>query len=409
MNPFQLATLEYQQEHFSEAKKHFEQALKLALSQGRPTSSIYYNLGSVCYRLKQYDQSKLYFKKLIQHDNLRAVAYYNLALIENKLSEKKSAIHYLKKSKKYSTDKSLSRLINKQLLKISGKRSGKFSKTTKKDWHAYLYLSPGYDSNIRFAPLEVASNESGSFIQTIAAVDKKIAGEGYGVKKQALLATATVFLSNYLETDFNDFSLYDIGLRYLVPVSKWRNSIDLNLKRSTYGHEHYQQVYAVTLRTRRTYPDGDLLRLRYRYEQIESLNTSFSHLEGSRQKLRAGYQFRWPADSMYLWYELEMNDRENTVRRNYSPTRNAFRLRYEKKFNKKNKAYIEASYRHSNYDRTPTQDRKDRRTDFFLAFVSDIAKDWQLQARWGYRRNRSTESEFSYDRHTVLLTMRLAF
>jgi len=408
-----LASQQYNQGEYAQAKVSFELALSQAQQQGKPANTIYYNLGSVCYQLKQYDQSKLYFEKLLNHNKLKAVAYYNLALIENKQGNKKSTIDYLHQSKKASTDSQLSTLVDQQLLKLIKQKPQRTKTVTYKDWHAYLYLSPGYDSNIRFAPADIASNESGSFLQFYGLFDKRIIGEGDGKKDPALLITSSVFLSNYFSTDFNDYNIFDIGLRYLLPVNKWRNTIEFNIKKSTYGHSDYLSYYVATFKTRRRFSGGNTLRLRYRYEQINSLASRYDYLEGYRQKLRLGYQFKWPGDALDLWYELELNDRENlktnTVDLNYSPTRNTFRLRYEKKINKTNRVYGELEYRHSDYDPTPTQDRLDKRSGYLLAYVNDIAKDWQLLARWGFRSNSSTESVFSYDRHVVLLTLRKSF
>ncbi len=408
-----LASQQYNQGEYAQAKVYFELALNQAQQQGEPTHTIYYNLGSVCYQLNQFDQSKLYFEKLLNHNKLKAVAYYNLALIENKQGNKKSTIDYLHQSKKASTDSQLSKLVDQQLLKLSKKKPQRTKTVTYKDWHAYLYLSPGYDSNIKFSPADIASNESGSFLQFYGIVDKRIIGKGDGKKDPALLITSSVFLSNYFSTDFNDYNIFDIGLRYLLPVNQWRNTIELNLKKSTYGHRDYQRLYVATFKTRRRFSGGNTLRLRYRYEQINSLDRRFDYLEGYRQKLRLGYQFKWPSDKLDLWYELELNNRENlktnTLDLNYSPTRNTFRVRYEKKFNTTNRVYGELEYRHSEYDPTPTQDRLDKRSGYLLAYVNDIAKDWQLLARWGFRKNISTESVFSYDRHVVLLTLRKSF
>lgn len=406
---FRLGSQQYNQGEYAQAKVHFELALNQAQQQGKPTNTIYYNLGSVCYQLEQYDESKLYFEKLLDDNKLKAVAYYNLALIENKQGNKQSTIDYLHQSRKVSTDSQLSKLVDQQLLKLSKQKPQRTKTVTYQDWHAYLYLSPGYDSNIKFAPAEVASNESGSFLQFYGLFDKRIAGKGYGKKDHALLITSSVFLSNYFSTDFNDYNIFDIGLRYLLPVRQWRNTIDFNIKKSTYGHRDYQRLYMATFKTLRKFSDGNTLSLRYRYEQINSLDPLFDYLEGNRQKLRLGYQFKWPSDLVDLWYELELNDRENTVKRNYSPTRNTFRVRYEKKFNATNRVYGELEYRHSDYDPTPTQDRLDKRTGYLLAYVNDITQDWKFLARWGFRSNNSTESIFSYDRHVMLLTLRKSF
>jgi len=394
---------------YAQAKQYFERALKQTQGKGQASQIIYYNLGSVCYKLEQYDSSRDYFKKLLDDDRFSAVAYYNLALIENKQGNDAAAIDNLKASKAVSRDAQLTALVERQLSTLQNVTPDKDKPTEQQDWHAHLYLTPGYDSNIKFAPLEVASDESGSFIQGIALFDKVITGAASGWKEDSLLFTATIFLSNYFSSDFNDYNLYDIGLRYKLPLSQWRNSVDLNVKKSTYGHIDYQQIYAATFKTRRYYSGGDVLRVRYRYQQINSLDAIYDYLEGNQQKLGVGYQLNWTADSVYLWYELETNNRQNTVNRNYSPTRNTVSARYEKKFDSANKVYGELAYRHSDYEPTQVQDRTDNRNDYQLAYEHDFAPDCELLARWRFTNNRSTDTIYSYDRHLVTLTLRKSF
>jgi len=399
----------FKQGEYAQAKLYFKRALTSTQGEGQASQVIYYNLGSACYKLEQYDESQAYFKKLLDSDEFAAVSFYNLALIENKLGNRDSTIDYLSASKTVSNDEQLSALVDRQLSKLQNDTPDTKQQAAQKDWHAYLYLTPGYDSNIKFAPLEVASNESGGFIQGIALFDKVIAGADTGRDEQSLLFTSSVFLSNYFSSDFNDYNLYAVGLRYLLPVSQWRNSVDLDIKKSTYGHTDYQQIYAATFKTRHRYSSGDVLRVRYRYQQIDSLDTIFDYLQGNQQQLGLGYQFNWTADSVYLWYQLETNNRQNTVNRNYSPTRNTVSVRYENKIDRTNKVYGELAYRHSDYEPTATQDRTDNRTDYLLAYEHDFAPDWELLARWRFTSNRSSDTVYSYDRHLVMLTLRKSF
>lgn len=410
LNDVQQGRQYFEQGDYTQAKRSFERALEKLQPGTKSESSLYYNLGSTCYKLEQYDESSVYFNKLLDDKKFAALANYNLALIENKRNNKAVALHYLKRSKKASTDARFTKLVDRQISQLKGKvRVVKRTRTIKvQDWNAYLYLTTGYDSNINFAPLGVASSDSGYFAQAIGVFDKLIAGGG---KKDdaALFVTSSLFMSNYFATDFNDYNLYDIGLRYARPIKRWKNTIDVNLKQSTYGHDKYQRIYSTTLKTRRRFFGGDTLRLSYRYEQIDSLKSIYDYLNGNRQKFRLGYQLRWPKDSIYLWYELEINNRRDTQNLNYSPTRNTARVRYEKKFNATNRVYAEMEYRHSNYEKTAVQNRRDNRPGYQLAYVNDMAPSWQLLARWRFRANRSTEPAFEYDRHVAMLTLRKNF
>ena len=404
----------YQKKDYSNAKLSFEQALDLALKKtdavpDNTVATLRYNLGSVCYRLEQYDLSRAYFQQLLEHQSLGAIAYYNIALIENKQGDREASIDAFRTSRSLTDDEQLSALIDKQLQTLAAQKPLRRNKVSYKDWHAYLYLSPGYDSNISFAPLEIASNESGTFVQFIGTFDKVIAGKGSGSKRPALLFTSMVYANNYFSTDYNDYNIVDIGLRYAFPLGKWTNKIDLNLKQSNYGHRQFQHIAAATFRTKYRAADNDVFSLRYRYEQIASRDELFDYLDGYRQRLRLGYQFLWPKDALHLWYELEWNDRTNTVDRNYSPTRNSLRISYEKNLDRRNKFYGEYEYRHSKYEPTATQDRQDDRSAFLLGYVNDLAPTWQATVKWRYRTNRSTDPIYSYDRHVAMITLRKLF
>ena len=396
---------------YPRARTAFEQALRQHQASSAIPAALYYNLGSVNFKLKDYRASQAYFNRLTDHSKLAPLAWYNLALIENRQGHKAAAITRLNKSKALTNDPQLAALVDRQLQKLESADSpaNDSQADEKQDWHAYLYAGHGYDSNINFVPLEVGSGESGQFFQGIGLFDKVISGKDSGGKQPVWLFTSSFFASNYYSTDFNDYSLLDVGLRYKFRHQRWRHTLDLNIKQSTYGHNNYQRQYAATFRTKRRFAGGDTLRLRYRYEQISSLESIYDYLEGNRHRLRAGYQFKWPRDSVYLWYELEFNNRRNTLRRNYSPTRNGLRLRYEKKIKASHKVYLEADYRRSDYASTPTQNRLDNRHGYTLAYVYDLADDWQLKARWRVQTNRSTDSVFTYDRHVGLLTLRKSF
>jgi len=398
---------------YAQAKGYFERALEELPLNTKPSAALYYNLGSTCYKLEQYDESGSYFKKLLDEKKFSALAYYNLALIENKKDNKTIALHYFNRSKKASTDPQFNQLVEQQITNLKKQRDlsavKKTSTTVIKDWNAYLFLSTGYDSNINFAPLGIASSDSGYFVQTTGVFDKLITEMGVEEDKSALFVTSSVFMSNYFATDFNDYNLYDIGLRYAKPVQGWKNTIDINLTQSTYGHDNYQRSYNAAFRTYHQFSGGDILRSSYRYAQIESLNPLYDYLQGNQQKFRLGYQFLWPEDSVYVWYELELNNRRDTERSNFSPTRNTFRLRYEKKFDVSNSVYAEFGYRRSDYEATPFQDRLDNRSVYQLAYVNDLSPDWQLLLRWEYTSNRSDEPVYTYNRHVTMLTLRKIF
>jgi hypothetical protein len=398
---------------YADAKAAFDHVLISQQEQGEVSAAVYYNLGSVCYRLEDFDCARKHFQRLARDDryadDYAALAYYNLALVENRDGNPEAAVEALQDSRAVTSDPKLIALVNKQLAKLRKTEPRRTTTSTVKDWHSFVYLRHGYDSNIRFAPLEVASNESGDFLQFIGTIDKRIVGEGSTTKEPGLFVNAVLFATNYYSTDFNDFSLLNAGIRYDHLLHGWRNRIAANYTTSTYGKDDYLESTSLTLQTRKTLANDDQLQLRYRYEDIDSLLPVYDYLRGSRQRLRVGYQLTWPQDIVQLWYELELNDRQNTVSRNYSPTRHTLRLRYETMLDRRNRLYGEYAFRDSDYEPTLTQDRKDERSLLTLAYVNDFAPGWQAEARWRFFTNRSTDTIYSYDRHIVFLSVRKLF
>ena len=102
--------------NYRQALEHFKRAEK----GGMKTALIRYNLGSVYYRLKQYQLSKRYFKKLTHNKKIVHLAYYNLALIEHKLGHNKSAIKLFEKSAQLTDQVEFKALADRQINTLKG-------------------------------------------------------------------------------------------------------------------------------------------------------------------------------------------------------------------------------------------------------------------------------------------------
>lgn len=106
----------FTQGNYGQALEHFKRAEK----GGIKIANLSYNLGSVYYRLKQYELSKRYFEKLTRDKNLGHLAYYNLALIEYRLGHDLSAIELFEKSARSTDDAGLKTLADKQINTLKG-------------------------------------------------------------------------------------------------------------------------------------------------------------------------------------------------------------------------------------------------------------------------------------------------
>ena len=143
---------------------------------------------------------------------------------------------------------------------------------------------------------------------------------------------------------------------------------------------------------------------RYRYEDIASDYINYDYLEGWRQKLRLEYRQYNRTNIGQLYYELELNDREDYVSTttgdeySYSPTRHTLRGKYTEFLDKNWRLTGDISYRMSDYPATSTQDRNDDR--WMLATYLDYRfdKSTRLRTKLQYSDNQSTEDLYDYDR-----------
>jgi len=116
LDDFDDGVQSFKEGNYGQALEHFKRAEK----GGMKSAQLSYNLGSVYYRLKQFDLSKRCFEKLIPHKNLRHLAYYNLALIEHKLGHDKSAIELFEKSAQLTDQVEFKALADKQINTLKG-------------------------------------------------------------------------------------------------------------------------------------------------------------------------------------------------------------------------------------------------------------------------------------------------
>ena len=113
---FDAGVQSFTEGNYGQALKHFKRAEK----GGMKTALIRYNLGSVYYKLKQYELSKRYFEKLTRDKKLGYLAYYNLALLEHKLGHDKLAIELFEKSAQLTDQVEFKALADKQINTLKG-------------------------------------------------------------------------------------------------------------------------------------------------------------------------------------------------------------------------------------------------------------------------------------------------
>ena len=392
-NGFDAGVQSFTEKNYQLALEHF----KRAEGAGMQSAQLDYNLGSVYYRLGQYELSKRYFEKLTYDKNLGALAYYNLGLIEHKSGHDSKAIELFEKSVTSTQDTALISLAEKQINTLKGLQQ--------KSWFAFVSTSYGYDSNITLLSTSSASNESGFFLQTLALADWKMSGnttEG--------LHTSVLFLSSdYRDSnDFDDYS-FTLGTEYRDRVNDWKLAYGLEWEQSTFGGDDYLTIAGLVARAKINLSKTQEIRLRLTVEHISNRTTQFEFLDGSRMQFKAEYRLKSKTREYRFEYEQEFNDRSNTATESFSPTRHRFGFRYFNDLSAKTRAGMGLDFRDSDYKSVPSQNRDDERIRIRFESRYKINLTWSIDAEIIFTDNQSSEKESEYDKHLANISLNALF
>lgn len=360
-----------------------------ARSEGMETSEIYFNIGRTYYKLENYKAAKEYFLAIKNSPNMTSPAEYHLGLIAWKLNNDDEAIRYFKSV--------ISKNRNEKYIQLSKNRL-KEIRSLEKAWSVYASALLGYDSNINIAPSDIALNESDSFLDAFISLDHQLAGD----RDDGWTAEINYYQINYSETSIYDQDQYQLNIRMSHVVAGWPTHYAIGFDKSTYGNDDYQSVTQLEARTERKVSKNSLLYLDYRYEDIRSEQVLYDYLEGSRQKFKGELRQYYKDVISSIYYELELNNREDLVigtdEYSYSPTRHTVRGKYTQKLTIDWRLTGDLSYRKSDYPTTVTFNRADDR--WIAAIYADYLFENNLQfiARLEYTSNNSSELVYDYDR-----------
>lgn len=408
LDTFNQGAASFNQGYYAAAVKTF----KKAEAQGMKSPALYYNLASSYYKLGEYKKAAEYFNKVRMYKDMKTLAEYNLGLVALKQDDRKTARKWFSSVVKNGKDAKLIVLAEDKLRQT---RARKTSKWLSKKWSAYLSGALGYDNNVNFAPLGITSEKSDTFSEVVASVDYLFSGD----RNNGWLGEAYFYNLNYINEDLYDEYEFGAGIKKNLQLNRnWQTQYAFDMSKINYGGEAYQTIARLGAEARNSFSKNERLYFRYSYEDITSDKTLFDYLEGWRQKFRAEYRLYRKQDNMRLYYELELNNRNdltisppslNAGVYSYSPTRHTLRGRYTSKLSREWHLIGDLSYRASDYPVTASQDRQDDR--FRAAAYADyrFAKDLKLRAKIDYTDNRSTESIFAYKRTVYSLGLSALF
>ncbi len=377
----------FKQKNYSAAIKKF----KMAEKQGIKSVALYYNLASSYYRTGQYDRAREYFEKVKSFKRMKTIAEYNLGLIAEKQNNKTLAKQLYASVNKNSKDKKLRVLAVNRLNALTGNKQAK-------KWSAYIGLFYGNDDNVNFAPSGVSSNRSDNFFDFTASADYFISG----TSTNGWLVEASYSSIDYRKENNSDETDVGVGIKKYHKINAdWQSQYSVNYYTLDYAGGDYQTIIRLGAWGRKKLSRNERLYLRYRYDDISSENATYNYLQGTRQKFRVEYRQYNRTNNKKVYYELEVNNREDRATSSYSPTRHTVRGKYTWKFNPQWRLTADGSYRISAYPAKGSQNRNDKRIKLAAYLDYYFDRKTKLRTKMVYTDNNSNTNSFDYTRTVI--------
>ena len=371
---------------FNEGKRAFQrgdyrkavQAFELARKHGETRVALYYNLGVSYYKLGNFDDARINFEIVARNTRMAGLAHYNLGLVARKQNKRDVAISEFKLVSKTTRDEKLIILADRNLEALYSYQG---------IWRGAVLARFGYDTNVTAAATDQPAGSS-PFLSLGAYADYLIRG----TRDDGLYFTGDVSLLDYTAQDEDQNSVQG-GIKKTLSVDKYKTHYAGYFSSSTYRGSAYQNILRLEGGARNDYAADASFRLHYRYDNISSLNTAYDYLQGWRQRLRVERRGYGKQDRTRMYYELELNDRQDP---NYSPTRHTVRGVYSSNLSGTWGWDGDVSFRFSDY---PLRD--DQRLRLSLTVSRRLDADLKLQARIRHSNNNSTDPVYTYNSNEV--------
>lgn len=394
---FQAGIAAFKQGNFESALHYFQQAESLGLEK----PSLYYNIGVCCYKLGRYQEAEEAFRKTAAFSQMAPLAYYNLGVVAEKQADHDKAVYWLQKS--YDTaeadDVNLRVLAANALNQIQGK-------TAPSPWAGYVSLGMGYDDNVELVPdsdFLQASNMDDWFLDAYLLARRFFAGE---TKSSGSYFQSSLSYLKYAEVDEFDTGTADLGLFYWKQAGSYQLEGGGGYYYTIIDGQSYEQSPMISLQARRSLGEATDLRLRYRLNYLDVLDSEYDYLSGWRHRTMAELSRKWGSYYGYLAYTLELNERDDE---DYSPTRHLFGAGLDMKPLDNIGINLYAGYRTSQYSIASLEDRDEDRFDAILNLTYFLVSGWEIICKLEYTNNESSDDSYDYTRNAVTLYLARPF
>ncbi|MDY6840611.1 MAG: hypothetical protein SV429_03750 [Pseudomonadota bacterium] len=394
------------------AKERFQSAVAAGLA----SPSLFYNLGVVCYQLADYVAAESAFRVLLDGPH-GALARYNLGLVALAGEKPVEARHWFEQASADSAPDKIRALARAQMSKLDG---GVPPSASQPSIHGYLGISGGYDSNIAGLPEDTASSEGGGFLETLAAGTYE---RPVGIRSRIAFDGAAYSRQHPSDGEY-DTQVLQGRIAWSETLAGGERGALVSLEKSWFDSQSFETRYGIEgfYRWRQcslpVAPDRCSVAL-----AAATVNggSGFEVYDGQwyRARLRARKHLgSWRFDGEYT---LEINDRRDLSTADeflsVSPVRQTLELAGRYRWHPDLALGTTGSVRHSRYEdahRLVTSAgesgrREDNRLEIGLLAEKSLNSRWLIRGEWLVRDNRSSLSQYDYQRQTMMLTLEGAF
>jgi len=346
--------------------------------------SLYYNLGVTYYRLGDYEKAKINFEIVARTSDMVTVAHYNLGRVARKQRQPEVAKTHFSLVLETSKDEKLRRLARSNLAQLRSKQG---------IWTGAVATKFGYDDNVR-AVSGAAKGES-AFLSVSGYAQNLIRG----TRNNGVSISGDFLLLDYFSQNENQ-SAIRLGVKRWTRLGKTPTYYRGYIDSSTYRGSAYQNILGFEAGGRSRLNKNANLRVRYRFENISSLNPTYDYLQGWRQRFRIEHRKRdtKAKKRRRYYYELELNDRQDKSgpAESFSPMRNTLRGTYDWPLNKSWGTSADFSFRYSAYPVLGIESRTDQRLRLGFTVSRELKKDLKLRIKYRLTYNDSTVARYDY-------------
>lgn len=358
--------------------------------------AIYYNLAVCHFKLGDYQAAESDFQIIVDdYPAMRSLAEYNLGLISMRQNRRDEARTHFERARLDSLDEKIVQLADRMLDRLDPvPEPGR--------WFSLLNANLGHDDNVSLvADAGLPSGQSGvsNFTEVFGVVSGPLSSS------PRFRIDGSLYSVRYGDIQGFDQNAIRFGVVYQRSVGHWQTELGPYLTHSTLDGNGFEQRAGVGLTLTRTINDRMSFTARYEHDEIDEIDSRFSFISGSRDRLRLLLQNRSSDIRTAFGYVLEGNDRQDP---NVSPSRNRFFARVGYSITSRWIVDVEASVRSSNFDELSEQ-RDEDLTEIAVGVSRTFQNGWRISMAFRSSENDSNDPIFAYDRTRTSLGVNKAF